>query len=79
MLRSASNGVSDGFVNVARLGVAEGCSAGADSWPFCGVAVADDEGGVAEFGCGEDAAQGAGAGAAEAVDMDRPGREYLDL
>lgn len=36
---STSDGVSDGFVNVARLCVAEGCSAGADSWPFCGVAV----------------------------------------
>ncbi|GAA4394452.1 hypothetical protein GCM10023167_23970 [Brevibacterium pityocampae] len=70
---SASDGVSDGFVNVCCLGVAEGCSAGADGWPFCGVAVADDEGGVAEFGCGEDAAEGADSGAAEAVDVDRPG------
>lgn len=37
-------------------------------------AVADDEGVVAEFGCGEDAAEGTGAGAAEPVDMDRPRR-----
>ena len=48
--------------------------AGADAGAFFGVAVGDDEGGVAEFGGGQDASEGAGAGAAEAVDVDCPGR-----
>jgi hypothetical protein len=51
-----------GSIGRCRLGALLRC---------CG---SDDEGGVAEFGCGEDAAEGAGAGAAESVDVDRPGR-----
>ena len=54
--------------------MAEGGSAGADAGAFFGVAVGDDEGGVAEVGCGEDASEGAGTGAAESVDVDCPDR-----
>src|SRR5699024_3488082 len=40
---------------------------------FCGVAVGDKEGAVAEFGGGLSAAEGSGTGAAESVDVDGPG------